>query len=124
MSSKMSFHDYMRQYHEDHQHPVNKACHLIGIPMIVASLPVIPVAPPVGLSMFTVGWGFQFVGHMFEGKKPSFTRDLRYLAIGPVWITVEWIELVTGKRVYRIRETAHPVEANGHTNGTTAPSPV
>jgi uncharacterized membrane protein YGL010W len=113
MSEKMTFHDYMRQYHEDHQHPINKACHLIGIPMIVASLPIIPVAPPVGLGMFSVGWGFQFVGHLFEGKKPSFTRDLRYLAIGPVWITVEWIELVTGKRVYRIRETPRHVHTNG-----------
>jgi uncharacterized membrane protein YGL010W len=113
MSEKKTFHDYMRQYHEDHQHPINKACHMIGIPMIVASLPVIPLAPPVGLGMFGTGWVFQFVGHAFEGKKPSFTRDLRYLAIGPVWITVEWIEFLTKKRVYTVRETAKPVQANG-----------
>ena len=120
MSEKMTFHDYMRQYHEDHQHPINKACHMIGIPMIVASLPVIPVAPPVGLGMFGTGWAFQFVGHAFEGKKPSFTRDLRYLAIGPVWITVEWIELITKKRIYKVRETAKVVHE--HTNGTHAPA--
>jgi uncharacterized membrane protein YGL010W len=113
---KMTFHDYMRQ---DHQHPVNKACHMIGIPMIVASLPVIPVAPPVGLGLFSTGWAFQFVGHLFEGKKPSFTRDLRYLAIGPVWITVEWIELLTKKRIYKVRETARHADAHAeHTNGT------
>jgi uncharacterized membrane protein YGL010W len=100
MPAKMSFHDYMRAYGEDHQNKVNKACHMIGIPLIVASLPVIPVAPPVGLGMFGVGWTFQFVGHAFEGKKPSFTRDLRYLAIGPVWAAVEWAELLTGKRLY------------------------
>ena len=113
MSEKMTFHDYMRQYDEDHQNPINKACHMIGIPMIVASLPVIPFSPPVGLGMFGTGWGFQFVGHFFEGKKPSFTRDLKYLAIGPVWITVEWIELLTKKRIYQVREKARPVGANG-----------
>ncbi|HEY1960021.1 MAG TPA: DUF962 domain-containing protein [Polyangiaceae bacterium] len=110
---KMTFHDYMRQYGEDHQNPINKVCHMIGIPMIVASLPVIPFSPPVGLGMFGTGWGFQFVGHFFEGKKPSFTRDLKYLAIGPVWVTVEWIELLTKKRVYTVREKARPVGANG-----------
>ncbi len=118
----MSFHDYMRQYHEDHLHPVNKACHMIGIPMIVASLPVIPIAPPVGLGMFSTGWAFQFVGHVFEGKKPSFTRDLRYLAIGPVWITVEWIEFLTKKRIYQVREHARHVSKK--TNGTHAPQPA
>jgi uncharacterized membrane protein YGL010W len=89
---------------------------MIGIPLIVASLPVIPVAPPVGLGMFGVGWTFQFVGHAFEGKKPSFTRDLKYLAIGPVWAGLEWIELLTKKRVYTVRET--PKVVDSHANGT------
>lgn len=100
MRRKKSFHEYMRSYAQDHQHPVNKVCHLVGIPLIVASLPVIPANPPVGLTMFGVGWGFQFVGHAFEGKKPSFARDWRYLAVGPVWITNEWVEILTGVRMY------------------------
>ncbi len=100
MRKRRSFHDYMRAYAKDHQHPVNKWCHLIGIPLIVASLPVIPANPPVGLGMFGVGWGFQLVGHVFEKKKPSFTRDWRYLAIGPVWIANEWVDLVTGVKMY------------------------
>ncbi len=95
-----SFHDYMRAYAADHQHPMNRRTHLIGIPLIVASLPVIPVAPPVGLTMFTAGWALQFVGHAFEGKKPSFASDLRYLAIGPVWIMAEWVEILTGEKLY------------------------
>src|SRR5438094_10395595 len=90
----------MRAYGEEHQHPINKACHMIGIPMIVASLPLIPTVPPVGVSLFTVGWGFQFAGHFFEGKKPSFTKDWKYLAVGVAWVGVEWLEAVTRKRVY------------------------
>src|SRR5438094_5943599 len=86
----------MRAYGEEHQHPINKACHMIGIPMIVASLPLIPTAPPVGVSLFTLGWAFQFAGHYFEGKKPTFTRRPINLALGPVWVTIEWLELLTG----------------------------
>jgi uncharacterized membrane protein YGL010W len=122
MSEKMTFHDYMRVYAEDHQHPINKMTHMVGIPLIVASLPVIPVAPPVGLGMFGVGWALQFTGHFFEGKKPSFTKDLKYLAIGPVWVAVEWIELATGKRVYRVRETPKPTPTNGAHQPATAPN--
>jgi uncharacterized membrane protein YGL010W len=99
--SKPNFHDYMRAYATDHTHPINRATHMIGIPLIVASLPVIPANLPVGLGMFAAGWAFQFAGHFFEGKKPSFTKDLRYLLVGPVWITVEWVEVLTGQKLYQ-----------------------
>lgn len=40
------------------------------------------------LAVFVVAWIAQFIGHskLFEGKKPSFLTDLRYLLIGPAWI--------------------------------------
>jgi len=113
MSEPMNFHDYMRAYGEDHTNPINKLTHMIGIPLIVGSLPLIPLAPPLGLSMFGVGWTLQFVGHYFEGKKPSFTKDVKYLAIGPVWVSVEWAEFLTGKKVYTVREKPKTVETNG-----------
>ncbi|MBA2732809.1 MAG: DUF962 domain-containing protein, partial [Acidobacteria bacterium] len=31
---------FMESYKEKHQHPLNKLCHSIGIPMIVVSLPL------------------------------------------------------------------------------------
>ena len=106
--SAPTFHDYMRSYHEDHQHPLNRLTHLVGIPMIVASLPMMVARPKRGLAMFAAGWAFQFAGHYFEGKAPSFVaRDWKYLAIGPVWIANEWAEIVTGKAFYATR----PAEA-------------
>ena len=71
----------MESYREDHQHPINQACHTIGIPLIAASIPVgaTIVGLPLAAAMFTTGWGFQFVGHAFEGKKPSFVEDRRSL---------------------------------------------
>ena len=40
------------------------------------------------LGVFVVAWIAQFVGHskLYEGKKPSFFTDLRYLLIGPAWV--------------------------------------
>ena len=39
----------------------------------------------VSLIIFIVAWIGQFVGHDIEGKKPSFLKDLQFLAIGPLW---------------------------------------
>jgi uncharacterized membrane protein YGL010W len=75
----------LEKYKEDHQNPVNRALHTIGIPMIVASLPILPFNPMLGASMFVVGWILQFIGHAFEGKMPSFFRDPRFLLVGPMW---------------------------------------
>jgi uncharacterized membrane protein YGL010W len=77
----------MDRYQDDHQNPVNQACHKVGIPLIAGSLPVAAtlVGLPAAAGMFTVGWAFQFIGHAFEGKKPSFVSDRRQLVVGLLW---------------------------------------
>lgn len=79
----------MAQYQQDHQDPRNQFFHTVGIPLIAASLPIgaTIVGLPVAVPMFAVGWGFQFVGHYFEGKKPSFVDDRRQLLVGVLWWT-------------------------------------
>ena len=81
--------ELMRQYDRDHQDPRNQLCHRIGIPLIVASVPVgmTIIGLPLAAGLFTVGWGFQFAGHVFEGKKPTFVSDKRGLVTGLLWWT-------------------------------------
>lgn len=43
----------------------------------------------VGLGCFIVGWIIQFVGHVFEGRKPAFVDDLMGLVIGPLFVVAE-----------------------------------
>ena len=38
------------------------------------------------LAVFVVGWIGQFIGHSIEGTRPSFTKDLQFLLIGPIWL--------------------------------------
>ncbi len=79
----------MERYRDNHQNKVNQACHMLGIPLIVTSLPVAMTI--VGLlwaaAMFGAGWMFQFVGHSFERKKPSFVEDWRFHVTGLLWWT-------------------------------------
>ena len=85
MTMKTQWNDYLERYRRDHTHPVNKATHMVGIPMIVISLPILFIAPGVGAALFVLGWILQFVGHAFEGKPPSFMSDPKFLLIGPAW---------------------------------------
>ncbi len=79
--------DLMNKYSADHADLRNQACHKVGIPLIALSLPIgaTVVGLPLAAAMFTTGWTFQFVGHAFEGKKPSFVNDKRNLAVGLLW---------------------------------------
>jgi uncharacterized membrane protein YGL010W len=86
--------DWLARYNESHQHPVNRACHTVGIPMIVLSVPLAAVAfaEPVlwwpAAILFVAGWLLQFIGHWFEGKPPAFLADPRFLLTGMKW----WVQ--------------------------------
>lgn len=38
------------------------------------------------VAIFILAWIGQFIGHMVEGKRPSFFQDLQFLMIGPIWL--------------------------------------
>ena len=40
----------------------------------------------VAAAVFVLAWIGQFIGHVFEGKRPSFFKDLQFLLIGPAWL--------------------------------------
>ena len=38
------------------------------------------------LGVFIGAWIGQFIGHLVEGKRPAFFKDLQFLMIGPLWL--------------------------------------
>ncbi|MBS2021539.1 MAG: DUF962 domain-containing protein [Deltaproteobacteria bacterium] len=99
--------DWIAEYSQGHQHPVNRACHTIGIPMIALSV-IVAIVGLAGLfvpgsflvtmevsalTLFVVGWVFQFIGHGFEGKPPEFFKDWRFLLVGLRW----WFAKMAGR---------------------------
>lgn len=99
MMGGRSSEEWIAQYAESHQHPVNRTCHTFGIPLIAASLPLFLASLwvaglwPVPLGMFVVGWALQFIGHAYEGKPPEFFKDWRFLFVGLRW----WFAKVRGR---------------------------
>ncbi len=95
--------EWIALYARSHQHPVNRFCHTVGIPLIVVSIGVAValgvVSGPSGrawrvaIALFVAGWLFQFVGHAFEGKPPEFFHDWRFLLVGLRW----WVAKMRGR---------------------------
>lgn len=94
-----SWDDWIAQYAKSHQHPVNRVCHTLGIPLIVVALILgagsffAPALLWTAAALFVVGWALQFAGHAFEGKPPEFFHDWRFLFVGLRW----WVAKIRGR---------------------------
>lgn len=97
--STRSWEDWVAEYERGHRHPKNRLCHSFGIPTVAASVALLPIAwfvpaaRPIALVLFVVGWVFQFTGHAYEGTKPEFFKDWRFLFVGLRW----WFMKVLGR---------------------------
>jgi uncharacterized membrane protein YGL010W len=91
LMSTRTWQEWLAEYSESHRNPVNRFCHTVGIPLVVAGVVLTPVGifvPQMRLVAavpFVVGWTFQFVGHAYEGKSPEFFKDWRFLFVGLRW---------------------------------------
>ena len=53
----------------------------------------------LAIGVFVVAWIGQFIGHKYEGHKPSFLTDLAYLLIGPAWLMAKLLRRMGFKQV-------------------------
>ncbi len=87
---------WIEAYERGHRHRVNRLTHLVGIPLILVSLPLFAAglwsraALVVAALLFILGWILQFVGHLAERKPPEFFSDWRFLLVGARW----WLRTV------------------------------
>ena len=94
-----SMDQWIAEYSRSHQHPVNRLCHTLGIPLIAISIVLFGLSVfverlwPIPLSLFVVGWVLQFAGHAVEGKPPEFFKDPRFLLVGLRW----WMAKLRGR---------------------------
>lgn len=98
MMGGRSWDEWIEEYADGHQHPMNRLTHSIGIPMIALS--ILLIIPSIFLpalwiavaGLFVIGWILQFIGHYFEGKPPEFFKDYRFLFVGLRW----WFKKIVG----------------------------
>ncbi len=90
-----SLREYLDEYAAGHSQLGTRITHLFGIPMIVASLPLLPFNPLLAGGLFTGGWILQFIGHyLFEKNDPKFFGDPIHMLIGVLWVAIEWAQML------------------------------
>ena len=53
----------------------------------------------LAITVFVAAWIGQFIGHHYEGRRPSFLTDLSYLLIGPAWLMAKLLHKLGVQRV-------------------------
>lgn len=53
----------------------------------------------LAIAVFVVAWIGQFIGHKYEGHKPSFLTDLVYLLVGPAWLMAKLLRRLGMKNI-------------------------
>ena len=83
--------EWIALYAQSHTNRINRVTRLFGIPLVASSFVLLllsiflPFLRSPGTAMFLLGWLLQFIGHAFEGKKPEFFKDWRFLFVGLRW---------------------------------------
>ncbi len=93
------FAEKMAYYRSQHTTPGIRATHLVGIPAVTVSLPLMLGRPRVGVPMFLGGWALQVLGHkVFEKNSPALTKGfLTYQFCGLAFWCEEMVELISGQ---------------------------
>jgi uncharacterized membrane protein YGL010W len=84
----------LENYEAEHRHPLNRALHAVGIPVVVLSTAALisPWQPfgwsrKVSFAALATGWGLLLVGHAIEGNRPAILRTPTAALSALVWWT-------------------------------------
>jgi uncharacterized membrane protein YGL010W len=94
-----SFGEKMAYYRSQHTTKGVRATHLVGIPGVAFSMPVMATRPRVGLPLFAASWALQVLGHkVFEKNKPALSKGfLTYQFCGLAFWCEEMVNIIAGK---------------------------
>ena len=81
-------------YDGAHNHPVNRALHLIAIPVGFSSIIVVWFHWILGLLLIPTAFGLAWLGHLIEGNKPAFLSNPIHVFVAPLWMA----RRILGKR--------------------------
>jgi len=73
-------------YDGAHNHPVNRALHMIAIPVGFSSLVVVWYHWVIALLLIPTAFALAWLGHLIEGNKPAFLTNPAHVFVAPLWM--------------------------------------
>jgi uncharacterized membrane protein YGL010W len=97
--SDAPFEAKMAYYRSQHTTKGVRATHIVGIPGVAFSMPLLFARPRVGVPMFLASWGLQVAGHLvFEKNKPALSKGFfTYQFCGLAFWCEEMVDLLAGR---------------------------
>jgi hypothetical protein len=77
---------FYSHYDNAHTHPVNRALHMIAIPVGFSSIVVVWFHPIIALLLIPTAFALAWLGHLIEGNKPAFLTNPVHVFVAPVWM--------------------------------------
>ena len=74
------------KYDHAHNHPVNRALHMIAIPVGFASLVVVWFRPVIGILLIPAAYLLAWIGHWIEGNRPATFENPLVFLWAPLWM--------------------------------------
>lgn len=99
LTLKRNFVQHLRYYKSQHKTVGCTVTHMIGVPMIVLSVLLLPFNRKASAQLQLGGWILQFIGHYaFEHNKPVILEMKDPLTLGAALVFVwhEWKRFLTG----------------------------
>ncbi len=78
-------------YDSAHRHPLNRALHLIAIPLGFSSIVVVWFHWIVGLLLVPAALALATIGHLIEGNRPAFLSNPVHVLVAPIWLVTRII---------------------------------
>lgn len=94
-----SFEAKMAYYRSQHTTKGVRATHIVGIPGVAFSMPLLFGRPKVGVPMFLASWALQVAGHVvFEKNSPALSKGFfTYQFCGLAFWCEEMVDLLAGR---------------------------
>ena len=91
-----------RHYDNAHNHPLNRALHMLAIPVGFSSLIVVWWNWKIALLLIPAAFALAWVGHLIEGNKPAFLTNPAHVLVAPMWL----LRRITGREKKRDKAAA------------------
>ena len=95
-------------YDHAHNHPVNRALHMLAIPTGFSSIFVVWFHPIIAALLIPLAFAMAWVGHFIEGNKPAFLTNPAHVFVAIDIGQFLWAEVTPeAVRGHRMEKTWH-----------------
>lgn len=77
---------WYESYDNAHNHPVNRALHMLAIPVGFSSLIVVWFDWIVALLLIPAAFAIAWIGHLIEGNRPATVTNPLHVLVAPLWM--------------------------------------